>query len=196
MATAQTLDKGIRMVKKNPSLGELVEAIHVKLTRGKVAMVSPVDYARVSVHRWYAHRSGWTWYAKNTKGVGMHRMVLRAPKGKLVDHIDGNGLNNVRSNLRLATHSQNAINRHLRLPVPTHFRGIYQNPKTDRWFAHVSHYGKSIMKGEEFTRPEDAARDYDRIVLMLHGEFAATNESQRLFELTPHEFAKLCRSRM
>src|SRR5665213_3111116 len=88
----------------------------IQLTKGKIALVDDADYEYLSQFKWQAHRRGGkTYYAKTDIGrrsVGMHQLVMDA--GDLeVDHRDGNGLDNRRSNLRLATHSQNQCNRGL-----------------------------------------------------------------------------------
>lgn len=82
----------------------------VSLTRGYEAVVDDEDYDLVSQFKWYANVSGRTVYAeRKTRRVqmSMHRLILDAPAHLCVDHIDGNGLNNTRANLRLATRQQN-----------------------------------------------------------------------------------------
>lgn len=152
----------------------------VKCTQGKAAAVSEIDYAKISVHRWYARqtKSG-VWYASNAKGVSMHRMVMRARKGQIVDHIDGNGLNNQRENLRFVTAEQNAANARVRRYTPGYLRGIERH--SEGWRAVLHHKGGTIY-GPVMTRRIDAARDYDRIKIMLHGEFACTNETQKFYD--------------
>ncbi len=159
--------------------------IVVKLTQGKVAHVSEVDYPRVAAQRWYARRSQYTWYATGRNGLLLHRYILRAPKALFVDHIDGNGLNNVRENLRLATPHENSANKRLRYPLGGHgFRGVY--PTKGGWRASLSFKGARI-NGGVFDTPEAAAKDYDRIMLMLYGDYAATNEKLGLFRMKTHE---------
>lgn len=155
--------------------------LKIKCSQGKVAAVSEIDYARLSVHKWYAREgSSGVWYATNGKGVGMHRMVMRAKKGQIVDHIDGNGLNNRRENLRIVTAEQNAANSRLRAYVkPGYLRGIEETK--EGWRAVISYRGRKIY-GPSFTHRVDAARDYDRIKIMLHGEYACTNETQKFYD--------------
>lgn len=158
--------------------------LYVKCSQGKRAAVSEIDYARVTAQKWYASRSRSTgvWYAHNRDGVGMHRYVMRAKKGQVVDHIDGQGLNNVRENLRICTTEENNANWRVRQPR----RGggaplIGVRPCKGGFQATVSYRGQKI-KGGIFSTPEEAARDYDRIKVMLYGEFACTHEMQGLIE--------------
>lgn len=100
----------------------------IKLTQGKVALVSDEDFERVNQFKWCAsnnpmYRKGDAkaekWYALRgtvvngkQKTLYMHRFIMDAPKGKVVDHLDGNGLNNTRENLAVVEHYQN--NRHIK----------------------------------------------------------------------------------
>jgi hypothetical protein len=86
---------------------------YVPLTRGKFVIVDTADYERVSGYKWCASGSGDRWYAvRNDRGrkVSMHRFLIDAPKGMVVDPIDGNGLNDRQSNLRVCTQRQNLLN--------------------------------------------------------------------------------------
>ena len=134
--------------------------LYVKCSQGKRAAVSEIDYARVTAQKWYASRSRSTgvWYAHNRDGVGMHRYVMRAKKGQVVDHIDGQGLNNVRENLRICTTEENNANWRVRQPR----RGggaplIGVRPCKGGFQATVSYRGQKI-KGGIFSTPEEAAR--------------------------------------
>lgn len=90
----------------------------VPLTRGKVAIVDAEDVALVAAYQWQAKPNRGNWYARTTinvdgrrVSVGMHRLLIQPRRGYVPDHIDGDGLNNRRSNLREATYSQNRKNR-------------------------------------------------------------------------------------
>jgi len=92
----------------------------ITLTQGRVCHVDECDLVLVSRHRWHAGRGGRTFYSKTTicrddgtrTILGMHRLIMDPPDGMEVDHIDGDGLNNLRSNLRVVTHAQNMYNEH------------------------------------------------------------------------------------
>jgi hypothetical protein len=150
----------------------------IQLTKGMVALVDDEDFAHLSQFKWQAHRKGGkTYYAKTDIGrrsVGMHQMVMDA--GDLeVDHRDGNGLDNRRSNLRLATHSQNQCNRGLQRNSTSGFTGVSWRKDIGSWQAYVNFEGKRKNLGC-FTDPIDAARAYNDAALDLHGEFAVLNE--------------------
>ena len=111
----------------------------IQLTRGKVALVDIGDFERISAHKWQAHtdpkRFPHRWYAtrsvRRTDGkrvtVLMHREILGlSPTDPEVDHWDGDGLHNWRSNLRLANRAQNVANAPARQDNKTSFKGVYQ----------------------------------------------------------------------
>jgi hypothetical protein len=107
----------------------------------------------------------------------MHRMVMKAPPDMLVDHINQNGLDNRRSNLRLATGAQNQRNAHGRgihrgKPSSSRFRGVSRSGM--KWSAHISVNGKNIRLGT-FRTEEQAARAYDTAARIYHKEFARLN---------------------
>lgn len=117
----------------------------IPLTKGQVAMVSDEDYPELSQHKWYAERKGKKWYAARSIGrvkQYMHRFLMGEPDC-IVDHVDSDGLNNQRENLRLATHEQNSCNRTLK-PKDSRigrvtFRGVteqrvFKEPAHARWW--------------------------------------------------------------
>lgn len=113
------------------------------------------------------------------KSLFMHRLILGANPGQTVDHIDRNGLNNVRSNLRFATRSQNCANRMLLKSNASGFKGVSWGSR-GFWRASVCCTGKQIFLGT-YKNKVDAARAYDAAVVDLFGEFAVTNESLGLY---------------
>lgn len=152
----------------------------IPLSRGYVALVDDEDFGRLSEIRWHALcvKSGRV-YAKATLRVGpgryrdvlMHRLVLDAPAGLKVDHIEGIGLDNRRANLRLATHQQNLCNRR-RGYGASRFVGVAQH--RGRWRAYITAHGRNQHLGL-FDTEEAAARARDAAARLLHGEFASLN---------------------
>jgi hypothetical protein len=148
----------------------------IQLTRGYVALIDDEDFERVSKHRWRAHVSLHTVYARrNTKKNGyiwLHRFILGV--SQKVDHRDGNGLDNQKSNLRRATSSRNCANARKR-PGISRFRGVTR--ARDKWQAYLTKDNKRIYLGV-FKDEVDAATAYNFAAEIYHGEFARFNTCQ------------------
>lgn len=157
----------------------------IELTQGKIAIVDDEDFAYLAQFKWFAHFDGTNWYAqrnspyKNGKRtvIHMHRVVLGAPDELEVDHRDGDGLNNRRLNLRLATHAKNKCNARIQHNSSSGYKGVSWHKKTQRWQARITSNGTLIHLGV-FDSPLDAANAYDEAALRYHGEYARLN-SQR-----------------
>ena len=137
-------------------------------------MVDDADYTELSKYSWYVKGQG-PYYAYRKiyyKHQSMHNLLLPPPQGFFVDHIDLNGLNNQRSNLRLATFSQQMMNR--RSSGFEKYKGIRQQPGYNKWDARITLNKKQIYLGY-FNTPEEAARAYDKAAKQIHGEFARVN---------------------
>ncbi len=103
----------------------------------------------------------------------MHRQILGASKGENVDHIDGNGLNNQRSNLRFCTQSQNCCNQRKRtLTSSSKYKGVAKAKR--KWHVCLGKDGITYNLGC-FASQETAAREYDKLAKLVHGEFALLN---------------------
>lgn len=159
-------------------------ARRIPLTHGKFAIVDPDDYDRLSQHNWRCTFDGNTYYAytfcyknRKNKKVFMHRLILNAPKGLIVDHIDGNGLNNRKKNLRLCTWRQNAFNRGPKQNSSSRYKGLSWQRQYNKWYARISYKGKGIYLGR-YDDETEAALAYDRKAEQLFGEFAYLNFPQ------------------
>lgn len=112
----------------------------------KVRSVSSI-YATLKRNTVYAVCNIGTSNGKTVKEF-LHRLIMDAPKGAEVDHIDGNGLNNKRSNLRIVTNSENQYNRrHKRKYPKSGVPGVYWFPPTSKWKAQVILNGKDVHLG-------------------------------------------------
>jgi hypothetical protein len=150
----------------------------IPLTQGKFAIVDDEDFEIVSQYKWCAERSsdGLRYYAVRNEGgklVRMHRLIMGFPKGN-VDHRDADGLNNSRSNLRLATTAQNGSNNRMARNNTSGFRGVSWNKTHGKWQVGIEHQGKRHAKCWIDT-PEEAAHIYDAMARELHGEYARLN---------------------
>jgi hypothetical protein len=155
--------------------------IEIPLTQGKVALIDDEDWILISRFDWFAHEEKSLWYAhssvKRRDGarttIKMHRLILGARAGQRVDHRDGNGLNNQRDNLRLATQMQNTQNQRRKSNNTSGYKGVCRW-KTSRWQAYITVHKKRIPLGL-FNNKEDAARAYDNAARQHFGEFAKLN---------------------
>ena len=150
------------------------EVRHIPLGNGLFAIVDAADYDRLRKYRWCATRRGRNVYAvssENGRTVSMHRMLMKPRRGYVVDHIDGNGLNNRRCNLRVCTPAQNLANKAPR-GGSSQFVGVYRY--RDKWGANVTRRGKCYYVGT-FDDEVEAAKARDRKAYELHGEYAYLN---------------------
>lgn len=163
-------------------LDKLGSPKEIMLTKGMIALVSVEDYQHLSQFKWHAKFDGTNWYAARNspwvdgkrKPIPMHRVILNAPDGLEVDHRDGNGLNNQRDNLRLATHAKNKCNARLQVNSTSGYKGVSWHKKTKKWQSRITSDGKLIYLGI-FDTAIDAARAYDAAALRYHGEYARIN---------------------
>lgn len=144
----------------------------ISITGGSV-MVDDEDYDRVISIHWVSSNG----YARQTgtdkrKNIMMHRMILGAQSGQQIDHVDGNRLNNQKSNLRFSTQSQNMWNRRVSKLSTCGLKGvIYDKHCRLKWRAAIRMYGKRQYLGM-FQTPELAHAAYCEAAKKYFGEFA------------------------
>ncbi len=157
----------------------------VTLSQGQVAVVDACDYPLVSGHRWAATKPHNTWYAiaffrlpdGRETSLFMHRLLLGLGHGdnRYADHRDGDGLNNTRENLRIATPGQNSQNRPKQITAASsRYKGVSLCSISGRWRCSIFADGKSTNLGR-FDTEREAALAYNCAALELHGDFARIN---------------------
>lgn len=165
----------------------------INLSQNKIALVSDKDFPKLNLHKWYADKHGKSYYAvrsifvsKNkTKKCYMHREILGLSSSNIqIDHKDCNGLNNQRSNLRIASNSENQRNRRSVTNTSSKYKGVSiksnkENGKTFRYYrARIKINGKESQLGTfPFTIEGErkAAREYNKKAKELFGKFANLN---------------------
>lgn len=161
----------------------------IQLTKGQVALVDDEDYDYLKQWHWFARiYSRWSsyyafrgfYFSTNGKtknihtNIPMHREIIKAPRHLVVDHIDHNGLNNQKSNLRLCTIAQNNANRFSLKNSTSIYLGVYFAKDRNKWRAAISVNDK-ILERKSFDTEIEAALYYNELAIKYHGEFANLN---------------------
>lgn len=155
----------------------------IPLKYGKITLIDDVDFEKVSNFRWYAsnhhprsYACSSTYNPENQKSIHfyMHRIIMNAKRGEQVDHINGDGLDNRRSNLRLCSNQQNRFNMRPRPGYSSKYKGVYVEKKTRKWVAQIRLNDKTTYLGA-FAKEIDAALTYDNAAKKHYGGFAHTN---------------------
>jgi len=158
--------------------------IQVTLTNGYATTIDQVDIDLFDTPWQATVKDGKPTYViccnvKFGKAI-LHRIILQRKigrpleKGETCDHRDGNGLNNTRSNLRVATNAQNSQNKSIYKRNKSGYKGVTWNSEGKKWVARIGFNGKYIYLGI-FADIKDAARCYNEAALKYHGEFARLN---------------------
>lgn len=154
--------------------------VTIPLATGGETIVSPEDAHIVSSKRWFlthadSRRGGYVQRSERIGGkrqpIYLHRLIANARRGEIVDHINGNGLDNRRENLRIATAQLNSVNRRSYTPS-SGYRGVVA--RGNRWQASISIKRRFKSLGY-FGDAESAARAYDAAAIAEFGEFAVLN---------------------
>jgi hypothetical protein len=157
----------------------MTEHITISVHPGMKVLIDAADADLVASYCWYAFRVRRVWYvASDDKGyrIYLHRLLMNAPEGMEVDHINGDGLDNRRCNLRVCTHEQNLANqRHQLRATYSPYKGVTWCKRTKRWRAQIKAHQQHVNLGT-FTNERDAAIAYNRAAREAWGEYARLND--------------------
>jgi len=148
------------------------------LTKGYKAIIDDEDFEYVNQKKWYVNIKRHGCYAAtmlNGKHFGMHNFIMNPDIGLEVDHVNGNGLDNRKSNLRVCTRSQNIMNTKTRIDASSGKRGVYFKKERGRWVAQIvidgirKYLGSHLKKEDAITAREEAEKK-------LFGEYLKKGE--------------------
>jgi hypothetical protein len=171
------------------------ELMQIPLTQGKFAIIDKDDYDKICDYKWFAVKSRNSYYAashgKNRETIKMHRVILGLnDKKQICDHIDHNGLNNSKFNLRVCTDSENAKNTTSRNGASSKYLGVSYSPIRKRklksggysfnehnrkWLTQIQCDKKKSYVGR-FATEIEAAIAYNKVAIEKFGSFANVNK--------------------
>ena len=148
----------------------------IQLTRGMKSIVDDEDFKKVSQQKWHFHKHpdrdfGYARTDKKGKAIFMHNIIMNNVNS---DHINGNGLDNRRKNLRPSTRSQNMMNRRKFPGCSSKYKGVNWNKHASQWVSRITKDSQTYLLGY-FRNEKRAASEYDAAAKLLHGDFARLN---------------------
>lgn len=156
----------------------------IKLTNSdNFILIDDEDFNLVKKYKWRENKRGKksnTSYAEtmiNNKNQSVHRLILGITDSKVfVDHINHNGLDNRKINLRLVTHQQNIMNSsgYRKVDKSSKYRGVTFDKERKKWMAKIRFNYRTIFLGR-FDKEIDAAKKYDEFALLFFKNFANLN---------------------
>lgn len=147
----------------NKTIGYIDEEDYIKIKAMKSTFICNTSHGYMCVK---IHTGG-----NSYRQEYIHRMVMNAPKGVEVDHINGNKMDNRKKNLRLCNRSENASNRK---QIKGRYKGVYRDKKRKCWVAQITFNYKCTTLGV-FKTAKEAALAYNIKAKELHGEYAHLN---------------------
>jgi len=169
----------------------------IKLTQGKYALVDDEDYKQINNYKWRTHKIKNNLYATRSiyrNGLGkliyMHRQILNLTNNKIqADHIDNNGLNNRRKNLRVCTNQENNRNKKkINKKTSSKYKGVHYLKRDSKWIASICIDNKNYNLGH-YKNEKEAGLIYDYYARKHFGKFAILNFTVK--KLTKKEFEKI-----
>lgn len=151
---------------------------YIALSAGHESVIDASDIHLAEGYNWSAQPNGKTVYAHRREvrdgkdtAIRLHSLIMSPPKGMEVDHIDGDGLNNRRANLRLATHSENCANRRLPSTSSSGLKGVSWHKNQQQWLAKIKVAGITLHLGS-FSTAQEAHEAYCKAAARHQGKFA------------------------
>lgn len=150
-----------------------------KTACGATLLVDEDLIEKFSRHTWRLSKQGYAYRKTDVNGIPgsmvfMHRDMLGAQRGQIVDHIDRNPLNNQRSNLRFVTPAQSSINTGKTRGGSSQFKGVHWSKSSAKWHAGIGFQGKRIHIGS-FDCEHEAGHAYNKAAVFYYGEYATLN---------------------
>lgn len=167
--------------------------VYLKTKKGKIAVCDECDYERVSKYHWTLAGDGRHVFMTQTvrgksKNTSLHHFILgKPPQGYVVDHINGDGLDCRRCNMRFVTSRENNLNRKSLGNSSSRYKGVTFDKSRGKWNASIYVKGRSINLGR-YNQEEDAARAYDKAAYQFFGEYARLNFPQSIEWRSPRMF--------
>lgn len=153
----------------------------IQLSNGGFAKVDSDDFEWLSKYtwRWIKPRNIYyvvtgIWIKKQSVHSRMHRFIMNANKGDIVDHVNGNGLDNRKKNLRIVTNAQNCQNQAPQVNKSSKYKGVSWFKKNRKWISYIGSREKRTYLGS-FSSEIDAALAYDKKAKELFGCYARLN---------------------
>lgn len=145
----------------------------ITLNQGKFTIVDDENFEWLNQFRW-TFSNGRVIRWENGKTIYMHRIIMNAPIGTEVDHINQDATDNRKENLRVCSHQQNRFNEKIRKNNSSGFKGVSYRKDYGKWRSYIVFNNKQINLGSYNTKGE-AARAYNKAAIKYHGEYAALN---------------------
>lgn len=150
----------------------------IQLTQKQVALVDDSDYDYLNQWNWFALKDKKSFYAARTIRIGktfkkilMHRLIMSPPDNKQIDHINGNKLDNRRSNLRICSINENRYNQGPLKSNTSGYKGVSWHIHSKKWIARITVNGNRKFLGY-FANKKDAGHAYNKAAIRYHKEFA------------------------